>query len=827
MDLRLDHQFSMPVTEPTLREQQLQQELLALKQKQQIQRQILIAEFQRQHEQLSRQHEAQLHEHIKQQQEMLAMKHQQELLEHQRKLEQHRQEQELEKQHREQKLQQLKNKEKGKESAVASTEVKMKLQEFVLNKKKALAHRNLNHCISSDPRFWKTQHSSLDQSSPPQSGVSGTYNHPVLGMYDSKDDFPLRKTASEPNLKLRSRLKQKVAERRSSPLLRRKDGPVVTALKKRPLDVTGRWVSNASALQPHTSLAHRLVNREGSVTQLPLYTSPSLPNITLGLPATGPSSVSGEGGCSLWNVVVCPDLSLNVIATHCAFAGRISAARYWYLSGLPLHAQSLVGGERVSPSIHKLRQHRPLGRTQSAPLPQNAQALQQLVIQQQHQQFLEKHKQQFQQQQLHINKIISKPNEPARQHESHPEETEEELREHQALLEEPYSDRVASQKEAPGLANMVQVKQEPIESDEEEAEPQQELESGQRQAEQELLFRQVSFVPSVWQILYVSVLTESNVVTSAAGLVYDTLMLKHQCTCGNTNSHPEHAGRIQSIWSRLQETGLRGKCECIRGRKATLEELQTVHSEAHTLLYGTNPLNRQKLDSKKLLGSLTSMFVRLPCGGVGVDSDTIWNEVHSSGAARLAVGCVIELVSKVATGELKNGFAVVRPPGHHAEESTPMGFCYFNSVAIAAKLLQQRLNVSKILIVDWDVHHGNGTQQAFYNDPNVLYISLHRYDDGNFFPGSGAPDEVGTGAGVGFNVNMAFTGGLDPPMGDTEYLTAFRTVVMPIANEFAPDVVLVSSGFDAVEGHPTPLGGYNLSAKCKSWINKSRDVKLL
>ncbi|XP_027317523.1 histone deacetylase 4 isoform X12 [Anas platyrhynchos] len=866
MDLRLDHQFSMPVTEPTLREQQLQQELLALKQKQQIQRQILIAEFQRQHEQLSRQHEAQLHEHIKQQQEMLAMKHQQELLEHQRKLEQHRQEQELEKQHREQKLQQLKNKEKGKESAVASTEVKMKLQEFVLNKKKALAHRNLNHCISSDPRFWygKTQHSSLDQSSPPQSGVSGTYNHPVLGMYDSKDDFPLRKTASEPNLKLRSRLKQKVAERRSSPLLRRKDGPVVTALKKRPLDVTDSACNSApgsgpsspnnssnnisaengitgsvTSIQAETSLAHRLVNREGSVTQLPLYTSPSLPNITLGLPATGPSSGGSaqqdaerltiptlQQRISLFpGTHLTPYLSTttlerdggtahNPLLQHMVLLEQPTAqtplVTDWYLSGLPLHAQSLVSGERVSPSIHKLRQHRPLGRTQSAPLPQNAQALQQLVIQQQHQQFLEKHKQQFQQQQLHINKIISKPNEPARQHESHPEETEEELREHQALLEEPYSDRVASQKEAPGLANMVQVKQEPIESDEEEAEPQQELESGQRQAEQELLFRQQALLLEQQRIHqlrnYQASLEAAGMPVSfgghrplsraqsspasatfpmsvqepptkprfTTGLVYDTLMLKHQCTCGNTNSHPEHAGRIQSIWSRLQETGLRGKCECIRGRKATLEELQTVHSEAHTLLYGTNPLNRQKLDSKKLLGSLTSMFVRLPCGGVGVDSDTIWNEVHSSGAARLAVGCVIELVFKVATGELKNGFAVVRPPGHHAEESTPMGFCYFNSVAIAAKLLQQRLNVSKILIVDWDVHHGNGTQQAFYNDPNVLYISLHRYDDGNFFPGSGAPDEVGTGAGVGFNVNMAFTGGLDPPMGDTEYLTAFR-----------------------------------------------------
>ncbi|KAF6361538.1 histone deacetylase 4 [Rhinolophus ferrumequinum] len=905
MDLRLDHQFPLPVAEPALREQQLQQELLALKQKQQLQRQLLIAEFQRQHEQLSRQHEAQLHEHIKHQQELLAMKHQQELLEHQRKLERHRQEQELEKQHREQKLQQLKNKEKGKESAVASTEVKMKLQEFVLNKKKALAHRSLNHCISSDPRYWygKTQHSSLDQSSPPQSGVSASYNHPVLGMYDAKDDFPLRKTASEPNLKLRSRLKQKVAERRSSPLLRRKDGPVVTALKKRPLDVADSACSSAPGSAPSSpnnssgsisaengiapampslpaeaSLAHRLVTREGSMAPLPLYTSPSLPNITLGLPATGPSA--GAAGQQEAERLALPSLQQRIslfpgshlapylstaplerdggpahspLLQHVVLLEQPPAQTPLVtgLGALPLHAQPLVGADRLSPSVHKLRQHRPLGRTQSAPLPQSAQALQQLVVQQQHQQFLEKHKQQFQQQQLHMGKMIPKPSEPARQPESHPEETEEELREHQALLEEPFLDRLSAQKEAHALAG-VQVKQEPPESDGEEVEPLREAEPGQRQpTEQELLFRQQALLLEQQRIHqlrnYQASMEAAGIPVSfgghrplsraqsspasatfpmsvqeppskprfTTGLVYDTLMLKHQCSCGNTNSHPEHAGRIQSIWSRLQETGLRGKCECIRGRKATLEELQTVHSEAHTLLYGTNPLNRQKLDS-----SLTSVFVRLPCGGVGVDSDTIWNEVHSSGAARLAVGCVVELVFKVATGELKNGFAVVRPPGHHAEESTPMGFCYFNSVAIAAKLLQQRLNVSKTLIVDWDVHHGNGTQQAFYSDPSILYISLHRYDDGNFFPGSGAPDEVGTGPGVGFNVNMAFTGGLDPPMGDAEYLAAFRMVVMPIANEFGPDVVLVSSGFDAVEGHPTPLGGYNLSAKCFGYLTK-------
>uniref|UniRef100_A0A673MX19 Histone deacetylase n=1 Tax=Sinocyclocheilus rhinocerous TaxID=307959 RepID=A0A673MX19_9TELE len=640
-----------PSLDSTRREQQLQQELLALKHKQQLQRQILIAEFQRKHEQLSRQHEAQLQEHmkvrtvvVKHQQELLALKHQQELLEHQRKMEQHRLEQELEKQQREQKLQLLKNKERGQESAVASTEVKMRLQEFVLNKKKALAQRSLNHCISNNPRYWygKTQHSSLDQSSPPQTSVS-IYNPPAMGVYDSKDDFPLRKTASEPNLKLRSRLKQKVSERRSSPLLRRKDSPIST-LKKRSLDMAGD--------------------------------------------------------------------------ARCMFAGL-----------------SVVAGMGAG-SLQKLRQHQPLGRTQSAPLPQSSQALQQLVVQQQHQQFLEKHKQHFQQ--LHINKV---------RHQSlHPIPT---------MTDETIHERSSE-----------------------------------------------SFCMCL--------------VHFSVGLVYDSLMQKHQCMCGNSNTHPEHAGRIQSIWSRLQETGLRSQCECIRGRKATLEELQTVHSEAHVMLYGTNPL-RQKLDSKSCP---SQKKILLPCGGIGVDSDTVWNEVHSSSAARLAVGSVVELVFKVASGELKNGFAVVRPPGHHAEESTPMGFCYFNSVAIAAKLLQQRLDVGKILIVDWDVHHGNGTQQAFYDDPRVLYVSLHRYDDGNFFPGSGAPEEVGSGPGVGFNVNVAFTGGLDPPMGDAEYLAAFRTVVMPIASEFAPDLVLVSAGFDAVEGHPPPLGGYKLSSRCLGHLTK-------
>lgn len=145
-----------------------------------------------------------------------------------------------------------------------------------------------------------------------------------------------------------------------------------------------------------------------------------------------------------------------------------------------------------------------------------------------------------------------------------------------------------------------------------------------------------------------------------------------------------------------------------------------------------------------------------------------------------------------------------------------MGFCFFNSVAIAAKLLRQRLGneVGKVLIVDWDVHHGNGTQQVFYEDNSVLYLSIHRHDDGNFFPGTGGPTECGAGLGLGLNVNIAWSGGLNPALGDAEYLAAFRTVVMPIAREFAPDIVLVSAGFDAAVGHPPPLGGYVVSPAC-------------
>nr|XP_033773770.1 histone deacetylase 5 isoform X2 [Geotrypetes seraphini] len=925
VDLRPEPRLALPSVDPVVREQQLQHELLLLKQQQQLQKQLLFAEFQKQHEHLTRQHEVQLQKHLKQQQEILAAKRQQEL-EQQRKREQQHQE-ELEKQRLEQQLLILRNKEKSKESAIASTEVKLKLQEFLLSKSKEPAGSSLNHSLPQHPKCWGAHHTSLDQSSPPQTGSPGTppsYKLPMLGTYDTRDDFPLRKTASEPNLKVRSRLKQKVAERRSSPLLRRKDGTVISTFKKRAIEISVSSVCNSAPgsgpSSPNSSNSmiaengftgsapnihseqmhpqHRSLNLDGPASQLSLYTSPSLPNISLGLQATvtvtnshlnaAPKLSSQQeaerqaiqslrqGGALTGKFMSTSSLPGCMPAV--ALEGEVNphghpsllqhvllleqARQQNTLIAVPLHGQSpLVTGERIATSmwtVNKLPRHRPLSRTQSSPLPQSPQALQQLVMQQQHQQFLEKQKQY--QQQMQLGKILTKTGELPRQPTTHPEETEEELteqldmpRDRAGLAQGVFvvdggteSEGTQDDLEEEEDEDCIQVKDEAEESaDETEllgppelGEPNLNFKQmfPDSQSLQQLQMYQTSLNMGTMPHQVLSRTQSSPAATTSTksaapempvkhlfttGVVYDTFMLKHQCTCGNTNNHPEHSGRIQSIWSRLQETGLLSKCERIRGRKATLDEIQTVHSEHHTLLYGTSPLNRQKLDSKKLLGPMTQkMYAVLPCGGIGVDSDTVWNDLHSSSAVRMAVGCLVELAFKVASGELKNGFAVIRPPGHHAEESSAMGFCFFNSIAIAAKLLQQKLNVGKILIVDWDIHHGNGTQQAFYSDSSVLYISLHRYDNGNFFPGSGAPEEVGAGMGVGYNVNIAWTGGVDPPIGDVEYLSAFRTVVMPIAEEFSPDVVLVSAGFDAVEGHLSPLGGYSVTAKCFGHLTK-------
>ncbi|XP_063118574.1 histone deacetylase 9 isoform X22 [Rattus norvegicus] len=545
LDLRTDLRMMMPVVDPVVREKQLQQELLLIQQQQQIQKQLLIAEFQKQHENLTRQHQAQLQEHIKLQQELLAIKQQQELLEKEQKLEQQRQEQEVERHRREQQLPPLRGKDRGRERAVASTEVKQKLQEFLLSKSatKDTPTNGKNHSVGRHPKLWAAHHTSLDQSSPPLSGTSPSYKYTLPGAQDTKDDFPLRKTASEPNLKVRSRLKQKVAERRSSPLLRRKDGNLVTSFKKRVFEVAESSVSSsspgsgpsspnngpagnvteneASVLPPtpHPELVpqQRILIHEDSMNLLSLYTSPSLPNITLGLPAV-PSPLSASN--SLKDKQKCetqmlrqgvplpgqygsgiaassshahvamegkPNSSHQALLQHLLLKEQMRQQKLLVAGGVPLHPQSpLATKERISPGIrgtHKLPRHRPLNRTQSAPLPQST--LAQLVIQQQHQQFLEKQKQY--QQQIHMNKLLSKSIEQLKQPGSHLEEAEEELQGDQAMEERATSkdsgtgkDSSACVEDTLGQVGAVKVKEEPVDSDEDAQ--MQEMECGEQAA---------------------------------------------------------------------------------------------------------------------------------------------------------------------------------------------------------------------------------------------------------------------------------------------------------------------------------------------------------
>uniref|UniRef100_A0A914BXY9 histone deacetylase n=1 Tax=Acrobeloides nanus TaxID=290746 RepID=A0A914BXY9_9BILA len=301
------------------------------------------------------------------------------------------------------------------------------------------------------------------------------------------------------------------------------------------------------------------------------------------------------------------------------------------------------------------------------------------------------------------------------------------------------------------------------------------------------------------------------------GLAYDAAMSKHQCLCAENQNHVEHGGRVHSIWARLQERGLVDTCERVTIRKASLELLRLVHSPTYVTFFAVSPTACLKLDPSIL--PLKS-FVQLPCGGIGVDSDTYFNDANTQLATRIAVGSLVELASQVAEGKLRNGFACIRPPGHHAEKEQAMGFCFFNNVSITAKHLQQRYgNVcQKIAIVDWDVHHGNGTQLCFEADPNVLYISLHRHDNGNFFPGTGAVTDVGVDAGKGYTVNVPFSG---DTMGDVEYLAAWRVLVIPLLEMFKPDFILVSSGFDAAKGHPAALGGYELTAPIFGYFTRT------
>ncbi|KAI9061652.1 histone deacetylase complex protein [Trametes sanguinea] len=264
------------------------------------------------------------------------------------------------------------------------------------------------------------------------------------------------------------------------------------------------------------------------------------------------------------------------------------------------------------------------------------------------------------------------------------------------------------------------------------------------------------------------------------GYVYSSKMMAHTCAQG----HCEQPERISRIFDILNQNHCLDKMKRLPIRRVLREEALLVHSQA-------------LWDKVLALHSLTEQDI--------ADSEAYYNDlslyVHPSTpyAAQLSAGGVIEASLAVARGEVKKAFAIVRPPGHHAEPDEHMGFCFFNNVSIAAKVVQLRTSVKKILILDWDVHHGNGTQRAFNDDPSVLYISLHRYEGGNFYPNGpfGSMTSCGEGPGLGYSVNIPWP---EKGMGDADYLLAFQKIVMPIAMEFSPDLVIISAGFDAAEG---------------------------
>jgi acetoin utilization deacetylase AcuC-like enzyme len=259
------------------------------------------------------------------------------------------------------------------------------------------------------------------------------------------------------------------------------------------------------------------------------------------------------------------------------------------------------------------------------------------------------------------------------------------------------------------------------------------------------------------------------------GLIWDDVYLEHI----TSDFHPEHPDRLRAVYSLLEDQEIGGKTERLQPREATAEEIQWIHT----------PSYYQTIESTR------------DCGHRQLDPDTHVSS-QSYLAAKVAAGGLCVLIDAVCSGEMQNGFALVRPPGHHAEAGRGMGFCIYNNVAIAARYAQNRGLAKNVLIVDWDLHHGNGTQHAFENDPTVLYFSSHQFP---YYPGTGRPDEVGQGAGEGYTVNVPLPGG----QGDEDFLRIYQDVLEPIANQFQPDLVLVSAGFDIYRRDP--LGGMGVS----------------
>ncbi|XP_077185614.1 protein deacetylase HDAC6 isoform X2 [Paroedura picta] len=266
------------------------------------------------------------------------------------------------------------------------------------------------------------------------------------------------------------------------------------------------------------------------------------------------------------------------------------------------------------------------------------------------------------------------------------------------------------------------------------------------------------------------------------GLVWDERMTEFRCLWDE--SFPECPERLVAIQEKLLQVELLERCVPVMAREATEEEILLVHSPEYLAL-----MKSTETMSEAELRSLSDTY------------DSVYLHPNSYRCACLAAGSVLQLVEKVLAGELRNGLALVRPPGHHAQHDKMDGYCMFNNVGIAAQYTRQRLGVDRVLIVDWDVHHGQGTQYLFEDNPSVLYFSVHRYEGGSFWPHlpESNSDAVGRGRGEGYNINVPWN---QTGMRDADYLSAFWHVLLPVAFEFQPQLVLVAAGFDSVVGDP-------------------------
>ncbi len=256
------------------------------------------------------------------------------------------------------------------------------------------------------------------------------------------------------------------------------------------------------------------------------------------------------------------------------------------------------------------------------------------------------------------------------------------------------------------------------------------------------------------------------------GIAADPRVQKHDTGPG----HPEQPARYGAVMNRLERSGLLQDAIRLEARSANDDELALAHAREYIAL-----VEREIAQNRRQLSTGDTTVSR-----------------HSAEAARVASGCALSAVDAVFSGTVRNAFCVVRPPGHHASAARGMGFCLFNSIAIAARYAQQRYGAERILIGDWDVHHGNGTQDIFYEDGSVLFFSTHQSP---WYPGTGAASERGAGGGEGTTINCPFPAG----SGSAEVLGAFRDVLMPAAQAFGPDLVLISAGFDSRIADPLGL----------------------